>query len=90
MLEILGYAAEETLSAEAMEWAVQMARGIEHVDPGNVLPTAYVSLYNTAAAAAASSNEVLRRVYGDKAVIVRHLKRGFDPGNVFGLRVPSL
>ncbi|GIC87658.1 FAD-binding oxidoreductase [Aspergillus udagawae] len=88
MLEILGYAAEETLSAEAMEWAVQMARGIERVDPGNVLPTAYISLYNTAAAA--SSDEVLRRVYGDKAGVVRDLKRGFDPGNVFRLTVPSL
>ncbi|GFF23999.1 6-hydroxy-D-nicotine oxidase [Aspergillus udagawae] len=88
MLEILGYAAEETLSAEAMEWAVQMARGIERVDPGNVLPTAYISLYNTAAAA--SSDEVLRRVYGDKAEVVRVLKRGFDPGNVFRLTVPSL
>ncbi|GFG22822.1 6-hydroxy-D-nicotine oxidase [Aspergillus udagawae] len=88
MLEILGYAAEETLSAEAMEWAVQMARAVERADPGNVLPTAYISLYNTAAAA--SSDEVLRRVYGDKAEVVRDLKRGFDPGNVFRLTVPSL
>jgi hypothetical protein len=88
MLEILGYAAEETLSAEAMEWAVQMARAVERADPGNVLPTAYISLYNTAAAA--SSDDVLRRVYGDKAEVVRDLKRGFDPGNVFRLTVPSL
>jgi hypothetical protein len=53
-----------------------------------VLPTAYISLYNTAAAA--SSDDVLRRVYGDKAEVVRDLKRGFDPGNVFRLTVPSL
>ncbi|GIJ92289.1 hypothetical protein Asppvi_011267 [Aspergillus pseudoviridinutans] len=88
MFEILGYAVEETLSAQAIEWAVQMARGIERADPGNVLPTAYMSLCSTAAAA--SSDEVLRRVYGDKAGVVRDLKRGFDPGNVFSLTVPSL
>jgi hypothetical protein len=87
MLEFLGYAVEETLSADATEWAVQMARGIERADPMTILPTAYVSLYNTAAKA---SDEVLRKVYGDKARVVRDLKRGFDPENVFGLTVPLL
>ncbi|KAF4213709.1 hypothetical protein CNMCM5878_010156 [Aspergillus fumigatiaffinis] len=87
MLEFLGYAVDETLSADAMEWAVQMARRIERADPMTILPTAYVSLYNTAAK---TSDEVLRKVYGDKAGVVRDLKRGFDPENVFGLTVPLL
>ncbi|PKX94981.1 FAD-binding oxidoreductase [Aspergillus novofumigatus IBT 16806] len=56
MLEFLGYAVEETLSADAMEWA--------RADPMTILPTVYVSLYNTAAI---SSDELLRRVYGHKA-----------------------
>ncbi|GFF43959.1 6-hydroxy-D-nicotine oxidase [Aspergillus lentulus] len=88
MLEFLGFAAEETRSADAMEWAVQMARGIERADPVTILPTAYVSLYSSAAAI--SSDEVLRKVYGDQAGVVRDLKRGFDPGNVFRLTVPLL
>ncbi|KAF7172370.1 hypothetical protein CNMCM6106_006581 [Aspergillus hiratsukae] len=87
MLEILGYAVEEKHSAEAMEWALQMARGVQRADPANVLPTAYISLYNTAAT---SSDEVLRRVYGSKAEVVRDLKRGFDPENVFRLTVPEM
>lgn len=91
VLEIVGFAAEEKLSAEAMEWAVQMARGIERADPANVLPTAYISLYNTAAASAtATADEMLRRVYGSKAEVVRDLKRGFDPENVFRLTVPEM
>ncbi|RHZ54118.1 hypothetical protein CDV55_102666 [Aspergillus turcosus] len=91
VLEIVGFAAEEKLSAEAMEWALQMARGVERVDPANVLPTAYISLSNTAAASAtATADEVLRRVYGSKAEVVRDLKRRFDPENVFRLTVPEM
>jgi hypothetical protein len=87
MLEILGYAVEEKNSAEAMEWAMQMASEVERADPANVLPTAYISICNNAAK---PSDEVLRKAYGSKAGLVRDLKRGFDPENVFRLTVPEL
>ncbi|KAL3492135.1 hypothetical protein BJX62DRAFT_250878 [Aspergillus germanicus] len=88
MLEILGYATVASAQKEAEKWAAQMAAEIEQVDPGNVLPTTYISLYN--AARGGSPGIVLDKVYGLKAEVVKALKAKFDPENLFRLAVPVI
>lgn len=88
MLEILGYAAEEKQQEEAEQWALHIAHSVEEADPGSVLQTPYVSLYNTAQAK--SPTDVLEKAYGPHATLVRDLKTKFDPNNVFSLAVPVL
>jgi FAD/FMN-containing dehydrogenase len=88
MLEILGYAAVASAQEEAEKWAAQMAAEIQEVDPENVLPTAYISLYN--ARRGGSPDKVLDKVYQANAEVVRALKARFDPGNLFRLAVPAM
>jgi hypothetical protein len=88
MLEILGYVTEERRKEEAEEWAVRTAKEIEEADPGNVLPTTYLSVYNSARAE--TLDEVLKKAYGSKVEVVRGLKSRFDPDNVFRLTVPAM
>ncbi|KAL2859290.1 oxidoreductase [Aspergillus pseudodeflectus] len=88
MLEILGYAAVASAQEEAEKWAAQMAAEIQEVDPENVLPTTYISLYN--ARRGGSPSRVLDKVYQANAQVVRALKARFDPGNLFSLAVPAM
>jgi hypothetical protein len=88
MLEILGYATVASAQEEAERWAAQMAAEIEEIDPRNVLPTAYISLYN--ASRGGSPDKVLDKVYAPKAEVVKALKAKFDPENLFRLAVPAI
>jgi hypothetical protein len=88
MLEVLGYATVASAQEEAERWAAQMAAEIEQADPENVLPTAYISIYN--ASRGGSPDKVLEKVYGPKGEVVRALKARFDPENVFRLAVPAI
>ncbi|PYI04750.1 FAD-binding domain-containing protein [Aspergillus sclerotiicarbonarius CBS 121057] len=87
LLEILGFVTEEKNQGEAERWAARLAKEVQEVDAGNVLPTAYISLFKTQGVPA---EELLNKVYGDKAALVRELKERFDPQNVFALTVPAL
>ncbi|KAL3443135.1 FAD-binding domain-containing protein [Aspergillus insuetus] len=88
MLEVLGYATVASAQEEAQKWAAQMAAEIQQADPGNVLPSAYISLYNSVRGGL--PDKVLEKVYGPKADVVRALKAKFDPENVFRLVVPAI
>ncbi|PYH93440.1 D-lactate dehydrogenase [Aspergillus ellipticus CBS 707.79] len=87
MLEILGFATEAEGRAETEQWAAQAADEILQTDPGNVLPTAYLSLLNTLSAA---PDDVLKKVFGSHVKEVLDLKEKVDPENVYSLMVPLL
>ncbi|KAL4914966.1 FAD-binding domain-containing protein [Aspergillus aurantiobrunneus] len=88
MLEILRYGAIESAREAAEKWAAQMATDIEEAGPGNVLRTAYVSVYN--AARAESPGKALKKTYGEHAGLVRELKARWDPGKLFKLAVQAM
>jgi hypothetical protein len=87
MLEILGYATAQEVKVEAERWAEGVLVEMGDVEPENLLATAYVSLFNTRGKKA---DEVLEKVYGSMATVVKDLKLGFDRDNVFSLTVPAL
>ncbi|CAI7647239.1 unnamed protein product [Penicillium pancosmium] len=89
MLEILGFSNEASMQSEAEAWAAGVAEDVLQASPGNVLPTSYVSLYNSHLQAN-SSEEYLDKTYGSRIEVLKILKSRFDPENVFGLTVPSL
>ncbi|KAL2842916.1 FAD-binding domain-containing protein [Aspergillus pseudoustus] len=88
MLEILGYATSGVDQGASEAWAAQMAAEIELAGQGDILPTAYVSLYGPGPTE--SPDKVLEKVYGSKAEVVRLLKARVDPENTFRLAVPTL
>ncbi|RAK95915.1 FAD-binding oxidoreductase [Aspergillus ibericus CBS 121593] len=87
MLEIVGFVTGETGREGSEDWAEGMAREVRELDEGNLLSTAYLSLMKTEGV---DAEEVLKRAYGEKAGLVRQLKRRVDPENVFALTVPRL
>lgn len=88
MLELLGYTTGGD-PEESSQWAFTTAEEIKLADPETVLPTAYVSLYNSGIQAK-SATELLEKTYGSKAAVLRDLKAKFDPEEVFSLTVPAL
>ncbi|KAJ5896733.1 D-lactate dehydrogenase [Penicillium subrubescens] len=88
MLELLGFSTsgDEDVSRQ---WAIQTTDEIQQADPDNVLPTAYISVYNSAIQAK-STSEALEKTYGPKAQVLKDLKASFDPDSVFSLTVPAL
>lgn len=89
MLEILGFSNEASMQFEAEAWAAGVAEDVLRASPGNVLPTGYISLYNSHFQAN-SSEEYLEKTYGSRIEVLKILKSRFDPENVFGLTVPTL
>ena len=87
MFEVLGFVTDEKGKEGSERWAVRMAREIEEAGAGEVLPTAYISLFKMEGL---TSEEVLNKVYGEYAGVVRTLKERSDPENVFALTVPAL
>ncbi|KAJ5180967.1 hypothetical protein N7492_004177 [Penicillium capsulatum] len=88
MLEILGFATDEKVQERSERWALDMAIDVKQVGSEYMLPTSYVSLYNTNQATSAA--EAVDNVYGSKVEVLRDLKVKFDPENVFGLAIPAL
>ncbi|KAJ5907821.1 D-lactate dehydrogenase [Penicillium taxi] len=88
MLEILGFAKDKEGEDQSVAWAHQMSEDIEKTDRSIVLPTVYLSVYNSSQAR--SSVELLKKAYGPHAEALRELKTSFDPDNVFSLTVPVL
>jgi hypothetical protein len=88
MLELLGFS---TSGAEEVSrlWALQTTEEIRLADPDNVLPTAYISVYNSAIQAK-SPSEALNKTFGPKTQVLKDLKAAFDPDSVFALTVPAL
>lgn len=91
MLEILGYSAtsDDQTQSLAEDWGKRFSDDVERAASasGVLLPTSYVSIYNSARAS--STTEWVQKVYGDKAEELRTLKASFDPENLFKLTVPS-
>lgn len=87
MLELLGFVTEGDRE-QARQWALQAAEDIQQVEPSNVLPTAYISIYNSGIQAN-SPSEALEKTYGDKAQVLKALKAKVDPQGVFALTVPA-
>lgn len=87
MLELLGFVTGDDLEP-SRQWALQAAEEIQQAEPSNVLPTAYISVYNSGIQAN-SPSEALEKTYGDKAQVLKDLKAKFDPEGVFALTVPA-
>jgi hypothetical protein len=88
MVEILAFATTEEAREESETWAAEMVKSIEAVHEGNILPSVYISLFNSARAK--SADELLEKVYGEQKGVVRELKRRFDPAGLFRLAVPNI
>lgn len=88
MLELLGYVTSGDQEV-SRQWAFSTAEEIKRADPEILLPTAYVSVYNSAIQAK-SATEALDKTYGPKAAVLKDLKAKFDPEGVFSLTVPAL
>lgn len=88
MLELLGFATSGDQEV-SKQWALQTTEEIERVDPENLLPTTYISVYNSAIQAK-SSTEALEKTYGPNAKVLKDLKARVDPECVFALTVPAL
>jgi hypothetical protein len=89
MLEILGFSKEAVLRSEAEAWAAGVAEDVSQASHHNVLPTGYISLYNSLLQAD-SPAAYLEKTYGSKVKVLKILKSRFDPENVFQLTVPTL
>jgi hypothetical protein len=87
MLELLGFVTDGDLEP-SRQWALQAAEEIQQAEPSNVLPTAYISVYNSGIQAN-SPIEALEKTYGDKAQVLKDLKAKVDPEGVFALTVPA-
>ncbi|OJJ51659.1 hypothetical protein ASPZODRAFT_127775 [Penicilliopsis zonata CBS 506.65] len=79
MLEILGFAVTKENRQAAEQWAAQTAREIHDTDPGNLLPTAYISLYHFA------EPVPLAKFFGTHVKEILALKEEYDPHNVYNL-----
>ncbi|KAJ5712234.1 hypothetical protein N7493_008702 [Penicillium malachiteum] len=90
MLEILGYAVTPEKHTESEAWAERLSAELEKAasSSGALLPTAFVSIYSSARSK--STDDWVKKVYGDSAGELRNLKASFDPENLFKLTVPSL
>lgn len=88
MLELLGFITSGDPEG-SRQWALQTTKEIERVEPENLLPTTYISLFNSAIQAK-SPTEALEKTYGSKAELLKDLKAKVDPEGVFALAVPAL
>ncbi|KAJ5368900.1 D-lactate dehydrogenase [Penicillium cataractarum] len=88
MLELLGFATSGDQEV-SKQWALQTTEEIERADPENLLPTSYISVYNSTIQAK-SSAEALEKTYGPNAEVLKDLKAKVDPEGVFALTVPAL
>ena len=89
MLEIIGFSTDPALQQEAEKWAAGIAEDLVKVVPNNLLPTQYISVFNSIAQAS-SPTEWVEKTYGTKVDTLKSLKAEFDPENLFALTVPTL
>lgn len=87
MVELIGFSTNNSMAEISRTWAAQAEQEARQADPGFVLSTAYVSIFNTTGFSPA---EVLVKTYGSAIQTLQHLKTTFDPENLFNLALPSL
>ncbi|PLB52299.1 D-lactate dehydrogenase [Aspergillus steynii IBT 23096] len=85
LIEILGFSTEEESAKESQQWAARFVDEIRKEASGNILPTAYISIYHTK-----DEPKPLKDFYGLHAEEVEALKEKFDPENVFSLSFPQV
>ncbi|KAB8265046.1 hypothetical protein BDV32DRAFT_62599 [Aspergillus pseudonomiae] len=86
MVEILGFATVEKRKEEAEKWASDVAEAISKTEAGNILPTAYISLYS----GSERGVDPLSQFYGSHAEEIVSLKKEYDPEDLFHWAVPQL
>ena len=87
LLEILGGAMEIQNKEQALKWSTSLWQDLEHIDPGNLLPSAYISLDRPNDT---PGHAALSKIFGSNDHEVLKLKEEYDPENVFDLAVPKL
>ncbi|KAL5338364.1 hypothetical protein BJX70DRAFT_366891 [Aspergillus crustosus] len=90
MIEILGFATTDEAREASQVWGARTAEEAEGVarGEGTLLPSVYISLYDSANAS--SADGLLEMVYGEKKEALKELARRFDPEGVFRLAVPEI
>ncbi|KAJ5081110.1 D-lactate dehydrogenase [Penicillium angulare] len=89
MLEFLGFATQKNVREISERWAAEMTENTKQAGLEYLLPSAYVSLYNSGVQAK-SSADLLDTIYGSKVETLKGLKAKFDSQDVFSLAVPAL
>jgi len=87
LLEILGGAVMKQNKEQAVNWSTSLWQDLEHVDPGNLLPSTYISLDRPSES---PGHAALSKIFGSNDQEVLKLKEEYDPENVFDLAVPKL
>ena len=83
LLEILGGAVMKQNREQALHWCKSLWQDLQRIDPGNILPSTYISLEPP-------GQGKLSKIFGSSDEEVRHLKEEYDPEDVFDLAMPKL
>jgi hypothetical protein len=83
LLEILGGAVMTRDREQALDWCTSLWEDLQRIDPGNLLPSTYISLEPP-------GQRTLSKIFGSNDEEVRNLKEEYDPENVFDLAMPKL
>ncbi|KAL1864703.1 hypothetical protein Daus18300_007505 [Diaporthe australafricana] len=83
MVEILSMTSDPALKDEAAAWGQGLLRELQEQDGENVLDSAYISLLDF-------EDADLKKIYGRHLETLVHLKKKYDPGNVFKHSAPKI
>jgi hypothetical protein len=87
LLEILGGAVIKENREQAVKWSTSLWQDLQHIEPGNLLPSTYISLHRPNET---TGQDSLSEIFGSNDQEVLKLKEEFDPKNVFDLAMPRL
>ncbi|KAE9375645.1 D-lactate dehydrogenase [Stipitochalara longipes BDJ] len=87
LLEILGGAVMEQNREQAIDWSTSLWQDLQHIDPGYLLPSTYISLDRPSETPGQAS---LSKIFGSNDQEVLTLKEVYDPDDVFDLALPKL
>ena len=72
---------------QAVNWSRSLWKDLQHIDPGNLLPSKYISLHRPNET---SGQDSLSEIFGFNDQEVRKLKEEYDPKDVFDLAMPRI
>ena len=87
LLEILGGAVMKENMEQAFDWSTSIWQDLQNTDPGNLLPSTYISLDRPSET---PGNGKLSKNFGSNDQEVFKLKKEYDQENVFDLAVPRI
>ncbi len=72
---------------QALSWSTSLWQDLQHIDPGNLLPSTYISLDRPSETPGRGK---LSKIFGSNDRAVLKLKEEYDSEDVFDLAMPRL